>query len=39
MPPLGWLLTLLALLSDLGLLHSGRSGANRWQRERSEKRG
>lgn len=34
MPPLGWLLVLLALFIDFGLLGSGRSSAQRYRRER-----
>lgn len=36
MPPLGWLLVLIGLLVDLGLLGGGSSSARRYRRERWE---
>ena len=33
--PLGWLLVLLALFVDIGLLGGGSKSARRWQRDRS----
>jgi len=33
-PPLGWLLVLIALAADLGLLRGGHSNARRWREAR-----